>query len=37
MVRLQPAELVRLTRATPMDVVEEPEYHSQPDTDGKEL
>jgi prolyl-tRNA editing enzyme YbaK/EbsC (Cys-tRNA(Pro) deacylase) len=36
MVRLQPAELVRLTRATPMDVVEEPEYHSQPDTDGKE-
>jgi len=36
MVRLQPAELVRLTRATPMDVVEEPQYHSQPDTDGKE-
>ena len=36
MVRLQPAELVRLTRATPMDVIEEPEYHSQPDTDGKE-
>jgi len=36
MVRLQPAELVRLTRATAMDVVEEPEYHSQPDTDGKE-
>jgi prolyl-tRNA editing enzyme YbaK/EbsC (Cys-tRNA(Pro) deacylase) len=36
MVRLQPAELVRLTRATPVDVVEEPEYHSQPATDGKE-
>jgi prolyl-tRNA editing enzyme YbaK/EbsC (Cys-tRNA(Pro) deacylase) len=34
MVRLQPAELVRLARATPVDVVEEPEYHSQPDTDG---
>ena len=36
LVRLEPAELVRLTRATSMDVVEEPEYHSQPDTDGKE-
>ena len=36
LVRLGPAELVRLARAEPMDVVEEPEYHSQPDTDGKE-
>jgi prolyl-tRNA editing enzyme YbaK/EbsC (Cys-tRNA(Pro) deacylase) len=33
---LDPAELVRLTRGRPMDVVEEPAYHSQPDTDGKE-
>jgi prolyl-tRNA editing enzyme YbaK/EbsC (Cys-tRNA(Pro) deacylase) len=36
MVRLTPAELVRLARAQPMDVVQEPAYHSQPDTDGKE-
>jgi len=36
LVRVEPAELVRLTRATSMDVVEEPEYHSQPNTDGKE-
>jgi prolyl-tRNA editing enzyme YbaK/EbsC (Cys-tRNA(Pro) deacylase) len=35
-VRLEPRELVRLTRAEPMDVVQEPAYHSQPDTDGKE-
>jgi prolyl-tRNA editing enzyme YbaK/EbsC (Cys-tRNA(Pro) deacylase) len=35
-VRLQPLELVRLSRGEPMDVVEEPAYHSQPDTDGKE-
>jgi prolyl-tRNA editing enzyme YbaK/EbsC (Cys-tRNA(Pro) deacylase) len=36
MVRLDPAELVRLTRGEAMDVVEEPAYHSQPDTDRKE-
>lgn len=36
LVRLGPTELVRLSRAEPMDVVEEPAYHSQPDTDGKE-
>ena len=36
LVRLEPAELVRLARAQPMDVVEEAAYHSQPDTDGKE-
>jgi prolyl-tRNA editing enzyme YbaK/EbsC (Cys-tRNA(Pro) deacylase) len=35
-VRLDPRELVRLTRAEPVDVVQEPAYHSQPDTDGKE-
>ena len=36
LVRLEPAELARLARATPMDVVEEPAYHSQPDKDRKE-
>ena len=36
LVRLEPRELVRLARAEPMDVIEEPAYHSQPDTDGKE-
>lgn len=36
LVRLSPSELVRLSKAEPMDVVEEPAYHSQPDTDGKE-
>ena len=36
LVRLSPTELVRLSKAEPMDVVEEPAYHSQPDTDGKE-
>jgi len=36
LVRLDPAELIRLSRAEPMDVVEDPAYHSQPDTDGKE-
>ena len=36
LVRLAPAELVRLTRAEQMDVIEEPAYHSRPDTDGKE-
>jgi prolyl-tRNA editing enzyme YbaK/EbsC (Cys-tRNA(Pro) deacylase) len=30
MVALTPAELVRLSRAVPMDVVEEPAYHSSP-------
>ncbi len=34
MVVLTPAELVRLTRAEPMDVLEEPAYHSSPDTTG---
>lgn len=32
MVALAPAELVRLTRGEPMDVVEEPAYHSSPET-----
>jgi prolyl-tRNA editing enzyme YbaK/EbsC (Cys-tRNA(Pro) deacylase) len=36
LLRLEPRELVRLARAEPMDVVEEPAYHSQPETDGKE-
>ncbi len=36
LVCLEPGELVRLTRGQPMDVVEEPAYHSQPDTDRKE-
>jgi prolyl-tRNA editing enzyme YbaK/EbsC (Cys-tRNA(Pro) deacylase) len=36
MVRLDPAELIRLTRGEAMDVVEEPAYHSQPDTERKE-
>jgi prolyl-tRNA editing enzyme YbaK/EbsC (Cys-tRNA(Pro) deacylase) len=36
LVRLEPAELVRLARAQAMDVVEEAAYHSQPDPDGKE-
>ena len=36
MVRLDPAELVRLTRGEAMDVVEDAAYHSQPDTDRKE-
>jgi prolyl-tRNA editing enzyme YbaK/EbsC (Cys-tRNA(Pro) deacylase) len=36
MVRLDPAELVRLTRGEAMDVIEEPAYHSQPDTERKE-
>lgn len=31
MVALAPAELVRLSRAEPMDVVEEPAYHSSPE------
>jgi len=31
-VALSPAELVRLTRGEPMDVVEEPAYHSLPET-----
>jgi len=31
MVSLAPAELVRLSRGMPMDVVEEPAYHSSPD------
>lgn len=36
LVQLAPAELARLAQAEPMDAVEEPAYHSQPDTDGKE-
>ena len=32
MVALAPAELVRLTQGEPMDVVEEPAYHSLPET-----
>jgi prolyl-tRNA editing enzyme YbaK/EbsC (Cys-tRNA(Pro) deacylase) len=36
LVCLEPTELVRLTRGQSVDVVEEPAYHSQPDTDGKE-
>lgn len=32
MVALSPTELVRLTRGEPMDVVEEPAYHSLPET-----
>src|SRR3989442_380529 len=36
LVRLEPAELIRLSRGEPMDVVEDAAYHSQPDTDGKE-
>ncbi len=36
LVQLASVELARLARAEPMDVVEEPAYHSQPDTDGKE-
>ncbi len=32
MVALAPAELVRLARGQPMDVVEEPAYHSSPET-----
>jgi prolyl-tRNA editing enzyme YbaK/EbsC (Cys-tRNA(Pro) deacylase) len=36
LVRLEPAELVRLARAEPMDVVEDATYHSQPESDGKE-
>ncbi len=32
MVALSPAELVRLTKAEPMDVVEEPTYHSSSET-----
>ena len=33
MVALTPTELVRLARGEPMDVVEEPAYHSLPETD----
>ena len=36
LLRLEPAELLRLARAEPMDVVEDAAYHSQPDSDGKE-
>jgi prolyl-tRNA editing enzyme YbaK/EbsC (Cys-tRNA(Pro) deacylase) len=36
LVALAPAELARLTRAEPMDVVEEPAYHSSPETADKE-
>ena len=32
MVVLAPTELVRLSRGEPMDVVEEPAYHSSPET-----
>jgi prolyl-tRNA editing enzyme YbaK/EbsC (Cys-tRNA(Pro) deacylase) len=32
MVALSPSELVRLSRAEPMDVVEAPAYHSSPET-----
>jgi prolyl-tRNA editing enzyme YbaK/EbsC (Cys-tRNA(Pro) deacylase) len=32
MVALSPTELVRLARGEPMDVVEEPAYHSSPET-----
>jgi prolyl-tRNA editing enzyme YbaK/EbsC (Cys-tRNA(Pro) deacylase) len=36
LVALAPLELVRLTRAEVVDVVDDPTYHSSPDTDGKE-
>ena len=36
LLRLEPAELLRLARAEPMDVVEDAAYHSQPESDGKE-
>jgi prolyl-tRNA editing enzyme YbaK/EbsC (Cys-tRNA(Pro) deacylase) len=36
LVALAPGELARLARAEPMDAIEEPAYHSQPDTDRKE-
>lgn len=36
MARLSPAELVRLSRAETVDVVREPQYHSQSDAEKKE-
>ena len=32
--RLGPSELVRLSRAQPMDAVQEPAYHSPPENEG---